>query len=55
MPPLLRRPRLPLPTPGHRRATVVGAGSFGTAVAVLLVRAGLVAASTEEALAKAIR
>jgi glycerol-3-phosphate dehydrogenase (NAD(P)+) len=41
MPPLPRRPPLPLPTPGHRRATVVGAGSFGTAVAVLLVRAGL--------------
>jgi glycerol-3-phosphate dehydrogenase (NAD(P)+) len=41
MPPLPRRPPLPLPTPGHRRATVVGAGSFGTAVAVLLARAGL--------------
>jgi glycerol-3-phosphate dehydrogenase (NAD(P)+) len=41
MPTLPRRPPLPLPTPGHRRATVVGAGSFGTAVAVLLVRAGL--------------
>jgi glycerol-3-phosphate dehydrogenase (NAD(P)+) len=41
MPPLPRRPPLPLPTPGHRRAIVVGAGSFGTAVAVLLVRAGL--------------
>ena len=34
-----RRP--PLPTPGHRRATVLGAGSFGTAVAILLARAGL--------------
>jgi glycerol-3-phosphate dehydrogenase (NAD(P)+) len=30
-----------LPTPGARRATVIGAGSFGTALAVLLVRAGL--------------
>ena len=30
-----------LPTPGARRATVIGAGSFGTAVAVLLVRGGL--------------
>src|SRR5581483_404462 len=27
--------------PGPRRATVVGAGSFGTALAVLLSRAGL--------------
>ena len=34
-------PRPALPTPGHRRATVVGAGSFGTAVAILLARAGL--------------
>lgn len=36
------RPQLPsrLPTPGGRRATVVGAGSFGTAVAVLLARGG---------------
>src|SRR3954470_5501328 len=41
MPPLPRPPRPALPTPGHRRATVVGAGSFGTAVAVLLARAGL--------------
>lgn len=40
MPPLPRPPR-PLPTPGHRRAIVVGAGSFGTAVAVLLARGGL--------------
>jgi glycerol-3-phosphate dehydrogenase (NAD(P)+) len=39
MSPMPRRP--PLPTPGHRRATVLGAGSFGTAVAVLLTRAGL--------------
>ncbi len=30
-----------LPTPGPKRATVVGAGSFGTALAVLLVRGGL--------------
>ncbi|MCW3056791.1 MAG: glycerol-3-phosphate dehydrogenase [Solirubrobacterales bacterium] len=30
-----------LPTPGVRRATVIGAGSFGTALAVLLSRAGL--------------
>ncbi len=30
-----------LPTPGPRRATVVGAGSFGTALAVLLARGGL--------------
>jgi glycerol-3-phosphate dehydrogenase (NAD(P)+) len=30
-----------LPTPGAKRATVIGAGSFGSALAVLLVRAGL--------------
>jgi glycerol-3-phosphate dehydrogenase (NAD(P)+) len=30
-----------LPTPGLRRATVIGAGSFGTALAVLLSRGGL--------------
>ncbi|HWX74466.1 MAG TPA: NAD(P)H-dependent glycerol-3-phosphate dehydrogenase, partial [Solirubrobacteraceae bacterium] len=30
-----------LPTPGARRATVIGAGSFGTALALLLTRAGL--------------
>src|SRR3954447_3840176 len=36
-----RRPSLPFPVPGGRRAVVVGAGSFGTAVAVLLMRAGL--------------
>lgn len=30
-----------LPTPGVRRATVIGAGSFGTALAVLLTRGGL--------------
>jgi glycerol-3-phosphate dehydrogenase (NAD(P)+) len=35
-----RRPSLYLPTPG-RRAVVLGAGSFGTAVAVLLARGGL--------------
>src|SRR3954451_12062271 len=38
MPP---RPQLSLPTPGSRRAIVWGAGSFGTAVAVLLARGGL--------------
>jgi glycerol-3-phosphate dehydrogenase (NAD(P)+) len=37
MPP---RPHLALPSPGSRRAVVVGAGSFGTAVAVLLARGG---------------
>jgi glycerol-3-phosphate dehydrogenase (NAD(P)+) len=36
-----RRPSLPFNVPGGRRAVVVGAGSFGTAVAVLLTRAGL--------------
>jgi glycerol-3-phosphate dehydrogenase (NAD(P)+) len=30
-----------LPAPGARRATVIGAGSFGTALAVLLARGGL--------------
>jgi glycerol-3-phosphate dehydrogenase (NAD(P)+) len=30
-----------LPTPGLRRATVIGAGSFGTALALLLTRGGL--------------
>lgn len=30
-----------LPTPGARRAVVIGAGSFGTALAVLLARGGL--------------
>ena len=35
-----RRPSLYLPIPG-RRAIVLGAGSFGTAVAVLLARGGL--------------
>ena len=46
-----RRPSLPFPVPGGRRAVVIGAGSFGTAVAVLLVRAGLrttLVARTEE-------
>lgn len=37
MPP---RPHLSLPSPTTRRAVVVGAGSFGTAVAVLLARGG---------------
>jgi glycerol-3-phosphate dehydrogenase (NAD(P)+) len=32
---------LSLPAPGARRATVIGAGSFGTALAVLLARGGL--------------
>jgi len=35
------RPRIRIPHPGARRAIVVGAGSFGTAVAVLLARGGL--------------
>jgi glycerol-3-phosphate dehydrogenase (NAD(P)+) len=30
-----------LPTPGAKRASVIGAGSFGTALAVLLARGGL--------------
>jgi len=30
-----------LPSPGPRRATVIGAGSFGTALAVVLARGGL--------------
>ncbi|HEX4034189.1 MAG TPA: NAD(P)H-dependent glycerol-3-phosphate dehydrogenase [Solirubrobacteraceae bacterium] len=33
--------RTPAPRPGARRAVVIGAGSFGTAIAVLLARAGL--------------
>ena len=37
MPP---RPQLSIPSPGTKRAVVVGAGSFGTAVAVLLTRGG---------------
>jgi len=36
-----QRPSLSLPTPGARRAVVVGAGSFGTAIAVLLARGGV--------------
>ncbi|HEY4281398.1 MAG TPA: NAD(P)H-dependent glycerol-3-phosphate dehydrogenase [Conexibacter sp.] len=39
MPPL-PRPQIPVP-PALRRAVVIGAGSFGTAVAVLLARGGL--------------
>ena len=35
-----QRPQFHLPSSGPRRATVVGAGSFGTAVAVLLARGG---------------
>jgi glycerol-3-phosphate dehydrogenase (NAD(P)+) len=35
------RPRFHLPAPGTQRAVVIGAGSFGTAVAVLLARGGL--------------
>jgi glycerol-3-phosphate dehydrogenase (NAD(P)+) len=35
------RPSFGVPTPGARRAAVIGAGSFGTAVAVLLARSGL--------------
>jgi len=38
--PRAARPRA-LPSPVARRATVIGAGSFGTALAVLLTRAGL--------------
>ncbi len=40
MPPI-SRPSIHLPAPGTKRAVVVGAGSFGTAVAVLLARGGL--------------
>jgi glycerol-3-phosphate dehydrogenase (NAD(P)+) len=40
--PAVRAPRgRSLPSPVARRATVIGAGSFGTALAVLLSRAGL--------------
>ncbi len=40
--PSARGPRArSLPTPGAKRATVIGAGSFGTALAVLLARGGL--------------
>jgi glycerol-3-phosphate dehydrogenase (NAD(P)+) len=41
MPDGRQRPSLSLPSPVAKRATVVGAGSFGTAVAVLLARGGL--------------
>jgi glycerol-3-phosphate dehydrogenase (NAD(P)+) len=40
MPPVARR-TIHLPAPGTKRAVVIGAGSFGTAVAVLLARGGL--------------
>ena len=40
MPPI-SRPSIHLPAPGTKRAVVIGAGSFGTAVAVLLARGGL--------------
>ncbi len=40
MPPI-PRPSIHLPAPGNRRAVVIGAGSFGTAVAVLLARGGM--------------
>ncbi len=40
--PAVRAPRArSLSAPAWRRATVIGAGSFGTALAVLLARAGL--------------
>src|SRR5947209_9697983 len=39
--PALLRPSIHLPAPGTRRAVVIGAGSFGTAVAVVLARGGL--------------
>src|SRR5438270_10994426 len=39
--PLAPRPSIHLPAPGTRRAVVIGAGSFGTAVAVVLARGGL--------------
>jgi glycerol-3-phosphate dehydrogenase (NAD(P)+) len=39
--PTFSRPSFHLPAPGTRRAVVIGAGSFGTAVAVLLARGGL--------------
>src|SRR5687767_8284516 len=38
--PMPPRPYLSLPSPGRNRAVVVGAGSFGTATAVLLARGG---------------
>jgi glycerol-3-phosphate dehydrogenase (NAD(P)+) len=42
--PQIPRPQIPRPqvrAPGAKRAVVIGAGSFGTAIAVLLVRGGL--------------
>src|SRR5205807_9998306 len=39
--PTVSRPHIQLPSPGAKRAVVIGAGSFGTAVAVLLARGGL--------------
>ena len=39
--PTVPRRHIPLAPPGTRRAVVIGAGSFGTAVAVLLARGGL--------------
>jgi glycerol-3-phosphate dehydrogenase (NAD(P)+) len=39
--PPIPRPSIHLPAPGTKRAVVIGAGSFGTAVAVLLARGGL--------------
>jgi glycerol-3-phosphate dehydrogenase (NAD(P)+) len=39
--PPISRPSIHLPAPGSKRAVVIGAGSFGTAVAVLLARGGL--------------
>ncbi|PZS14632.1 MAG: glycerol-3-phosphate dehydrogenase [Solirubrobacterales bacterium] len=37
----MQRRSIHLPAPGTKRAVVIGAGSFGTAVAVLLARGGL--------------
>jgi len=39
--PSVSRPPIHLPAPGTRRAVVIGAGSFGTAVAILLAQGGL--------------
>jgi len=39
--PLAARPSIHLPAPGTRRGVVIGAGSFGTAVSVVLARGGL--------------
>ena len=50
MPPI-SRPSIHRPAPGNKRAVVIGAGSFGTAVAVLLARGGFrttLQARTEE-------